>query len=571
MTRAVDVRLRFEAALVLTTLAVLLAYKLVVAWPHALGPVSVGFLVEAALLWTLWRLAERAAQRARWLGRTLLVTGLCALVLCSAAHAFFFESAAERRFSLFEVGVSGVVYFFAHVLPLRGYLALLGVPLLGGAGALALGRTRWPLLLRDPRAHAALLALAALGLVLVPRAPSPVVDAAADIWERLRMRTVRPLAGPARFRVAQLDKSHSDPSLAGLVSPFKKVLVLVMETMTSDKFERERAQLPATTFVNAERAHVHRYERYFPNNQDSRTGMLGMLGSRFIPYEAYSEAGRDHYTHLGARSSLASQMRELGFETAFAVSQNELELVVGDLPWQQRIHLDDHKLAQARARGLLCFVPYEFEHSCEDRALLPEVLAFLDGHERAFLYQEFIWGHAFEYNQASGKTNTAYYSSYVDALLEHLRARGTLDETLIVLVSDHGFRDTALQHQLDVYRIPLWFYAARFTARRDDRLFSHLDFKDLLHHERSLGASAVSEAPFTMIVGPTGASLLAVVTRELDFLLLKLRSAEAALLYDARFDPLGRRLAPGSAAAAPAYLRLFGDYRRSFEAAAPRP
>jgi hypothetical protein len=126
-----------------------------------------------------------------------------------------------------------------------------------------------------------------------------------------------------------------------------------------------------------------------------------------------------------------------------------------------------------------------------------------------------------------------------------------------------------------VYRIPLWFYATRFTPRGDERLFSHLDFKDLLHHERSLGAAPVTESPFVMIVGPTGASLLTVFTRELDFLLLKVRGmdavhtghAQAALLHHARLDPAGRRRGPGRPEDAPAYLRLFDDYRREFEAA----
>jgi hypothetical protein len=559
--------LRCEGALVISSLSVLLAYKLWVAWPRLLGPALVGFAAEAALLWLLW---FAATQLARWrvgLGRALFYPGLVALLLCSSSHAFFFDSAAERRFSLLEVGLSGISYFFVHVLPTSGYLILSSVLLLSLLGAFGLQRTRLPDALSRPHVYAPLFAFAALGLCWLPRAPSPLVDAAADIWEKLHTVEVRPLAGKPRFTPSALDRSPTDPAVAALSSPFKKVLVLVMETMTSANFERERARLPASTFANAGLARAHRYERYFPNNQDSRTGMLGMLGSRFVPYEAYTEAGRDHYMYLAQRSSLAQQFAELGYATAFAVSQNELELVVGDLPWQQRISLDDQKLAAARERGLLCFVPYEFEHSCEDRALLPDVLAYLDAHERAFLYQEFIWGHSVAYNEASGKSNTDYYSAYVDALIEHLRAQGSLDETLIVLTSDHGFRDTAPQNQLDVYRIPLWFYATRFAPRSDQRLFSHLDFKDLLHHERTLGAAPIRESPFTLIVGPTGASLLTVLTRERDFMLLKLRGPSASLLYQARLDAQGRAIGPAQAAGTPAYLRLFEDYRRDFEAA----
>jgi hypothetical protein len=193
------------------------------------------------------------------------------------------------------------------------------------------------------------------------------------------------------------------------------------------------------------------------------------------------------------------------------------------------------------------------------------VLAFLDRHERAFLYQEFIWGHASIYNQRSGKTNTAYCSRYVDALIAHLRARGTLDETLIVLTSDHGFRDTAMQDQLGVYRIPLWFYATRFAAVEHHALYSHLDFRNLLHAERSLRPPP-AESPFVMIYGPTGASLLAVLTRELEFLLLKLRGPSAYVLRHAQLDAQGNELGPGRDHGAPAdFLRLFHDYKRAFD------
>lgn len=555
------VRLRFEAGFVVASVATLLLYKGYVAGPRQLLGALVGLLVEASLLWLTFLLAERLAQRSLGLARALFYPLVFTLLLCSASHAYFFESAAERRFSLIEVGPAGILYFFMHVLPASGFLALGSVFAASLLGGLALGsRLRLP----SPRyITLALLGSSALGLIFFPRAPSPVVDAGADVYEKLTTPTVRP--GKARFSPVQLDRSHTPPELLASASPFKKVLVLVMETMTAANFELERKKLPKDTFINNALAHVHRYENYFPNNQDSRTGMLDMLSSRFVPYDAYTEEGRDKYMFLSERSSLVGEMQTLGFETAFAVSQHEIELVVGDLPWQHRIHLDDSKLEAARKRGLLCFVPYEFEHSCEDKALLPEIEVFIDSHERVFLYQEFIWGHASAYNEASGKGNAQYYSSYVDALIEHLRKVGTLDETLIVLTSDHGFRDTSMQNQLSVYRIPLWFYATRFAAERDDRLFSHLDFKNLLHRERALNMPTLSESPFVMIYGPTSASFLTVLTRERDFMLLKLRGESAYVMRHDRLTPGGGLAGKPHDPDGPAgFLRLFDDYRAYF-------
>jgi hypothetical protein len=466
---------------------------------------------------------------------------------------------------LLEVGLSGALYFFAHVLPVQGYVAFAVVLASAHALALILRRGPGPARFQDRRTLFGLLAASVVGTALVGRSPSPVVDAAADIWEKVSTPSVRPSTGKARFLPSALDRSQSSEGLAALPSPFKKIVVLVMETETAAAFALESQTLKAATFLHSGLAHVHRYERYFPNNQDSRTGMLDMLSSRFVPYDAYTEAGRDAYMFLSEKSSLPRELNELGFATAFAVSQNEIELVVGDLPWQQRIHLDDAKLAAAKQRGLLCFTPYEFEHSCEDKALLPEVFAFLDDHERAFLYQEFIWGHASVYNATSGLSNAAYYSLYVDALIAHLRERGTLDDTLIVLTSDHGFRDTAMQSQLGVYRIPLWFYATRFAAAQRDALYSHIDFKSLLHAERTL-SPLPAESPFVMIYGPTSASLVAVLTRELEFLLLKLRGESAYVMRHAQLDASGVQTSQAKDKNAPAdFLRLFEDYKRIFD------
>ena len=38
--------------------------------------------------------------------------------------------------------------------------------------------------------------------------------------------------------------------------------------------------------------------------------------------------------------------------------------------------------------------------------------------------------------------------------------------SLLVVTSDHGYRGQTAQNRLKEYRIPLWFYASRFSARR---------------------------------------------------------------------------------------------------------
>jgi hypothetical protein len=480
--------------------------------------------------------------------------------LCTFAHAFFFASAVERRFSLVDIDLGTVGFFFARVLPKRGWLVLLAQLLAVHAGAWLVSRRG-----SDISRRVALRAV--LGFTLATsavamrsaRIPSSLFDIAHDCWELAS--TARITVGrdtKPRYPPAMLDKSAGAP--ADFSTPFKQVLVFVMETMTDRKLETERARLDAQTFVNHAISHSHRYLRYFPNNQDSRTGMLDMLSSRVIPYEAYTETGRDHYKFLSNKPSLVDRFNALGFQTVFAESQTDLELVVSQLAWTRTLHVTEAQIRAASSR-YLCFVPYEFEHGCEDLALLPQIFSLIDSSDRLLLYQEFIWGHDPAYNRASGKTDTEYYSSYLDAVVAHLEQRGMLDETLIVLTSDHGFRDKGLQDQLAVYHIPLWLYATRFEAQTDQRLFSHIDFKDLLLHELDPSSPAPGANPLVMIVGTTGTGMLTVLTQNDDFMLFKTRAGRHYLLHDAGgAHTLGGDQDPAS------LLKLFDDYRRSFDA-----
>jgi len=561
---------RYRYGLALAAAAVLLAYEGLTILPLAPLPVLLSWALESAALVTLWALSELARGRPNTSGRVLrgmlaalFYFGFYTIVVSSLAHTFFFESAAERRFSLLEVDLRTIAFFFSKVLPLRGSLLLGGLLALIHALAFVVVRVSEPM---SPKRVALLLsalwAALVVALSLSPRLPSALSDMVADVWEQLTTPEVAvDLKRPARYPVSLLDKSATPPVSASEPPPrFDKVLVFVMETMTTDVLERQKKVLPESTFVHSARQHGHAYSRYFATNQDSRTGMLSMLGSRFIPYEAYTEEGRDHYMFLGKKSSLVDRFRAHGYATAFAASQQELELVVTDLPWDQKLHFEEGE-TQRLSDKHLCFSPYEFEHSCEDQALLPRVLSFIDAHERVFLYQEFIWGHASAYNEASGRTNTEYYSSYLDAVVDHLKQTGAIDRTLIVLTSDHGFRDKGLQSERGVYHIPLLFFAPRFSGSTDDRLFSHLDFKDLLLQELEPARAPARESPLLLIIGPTGTSFLTVMTQPGQFMLLKARAGERYLVHTDGFAD-----AAAARGAAPDFLRLFEDYLTYFGA-----
>lgn len=475
------------------------------------------------------------------------------LLACDVAHATFYEVAIERQFSLFDVDLASTAFFLHQVATAR-WLLTAGVLVLAVHGA-----AWW---LSSHEIHFSIrrsfvgLCLATMittcAGIFASRIPSPLFDTAHDAYDLITLTTVVPRPA-ASESFATLD--HSDS--ADVRPPaFSKILVFVMETVPTRDFESERAQLRKGSFLAALDAHAHRYDRYYATNQDSRTGMLDMLGSRLVPYEAYTEYGLRQYDFLSHRTSLVQAFNQLDYATAYAVSHADREAVLRDMPWNRMLTLPEQRVL-ALKKKYLCLTIYEFEHGCEDVAILDDVLGFVDAHERVFLYQEFIWGHDSEYNQMSGKTNADYYSSYLDEVVDHLRARGELDKTLIVVTSDHGYRSRKRLDRVESYELPLVFYSTRFVSEHNTDLRSHLDFKDLLFYEAGSRERPTSVNPFVMNVGPTGAGTLAVITADRGLLLLRMRENLAFIQADERQLELPE---------AGALLGYFRDYRQRFDA-----
>lgn len=557
----------FPVALVLSAACIAALQRLYASPGHDAIDVWLGFAVVAtAWSWLLMidqgvaHLSPRAVRVAAGVALgSIFYLSLCA----ELAYTYFYSAAEDRELSLLSIGfVEGVRLLFGKLFPARGLFIIGSFFVLAHLGA-AFWAKRGPAL-PQPHARTAFGALTALTLVTVvtgvrmdERIRSPLADLAREVafiatTPRLDLSNAPKLP----FDVRTLDKTTADDQTRSY--GFDNVLVFVMETMITRDFVAESGRLPADTFVRSAESHAHRYTAYHGNNQDSRTGMLDMLESRVIPYEAYADGVR-HYEFVSRLPSLVDRFNARGYETAYAVSHADREEVVADLPWKRQLLLPREEVDRIRDK-LLCVTVYEFEYGCEDRAILPKVLDLLDQHPSVFLFQEFIWGHDPEYNEISGRTNADYYSSYLDAVVAHLRQTGKLDRTLIVLTSDHGYRGRSTLGENYAYQIPLWFYATRFDGREDGRLLSHIDFRDLLLYE--MGAAQAPDAdPFVAVVGPTGIESLTILDQAGELALIRRRGSAHYLL--------AHRPAPGQSRAAldPAsFARFFDEYRSHFDA-----
>lgn len=560
-------RPRFPVALVLGAAAVAAAQRWYAAPGHDAVDVWLGFALSAALwgwLCVAGHLAQRLPRAAALLVSLLLGLGFYVSLCAELAYTYFYAVAEDRELSLLSVGVwTGLRVLFAELLTPGGVALLAGFFFIAHAVALLWTRRgptlpggRWGYWIPPVLTLACFIG----GALIHERMRSPLADLGREIvflatTPRLDLASAPKLP----FGPRVLDKSRADdPSH---VYNFDYVLVFVMETMITRDFKEESARLPAGTFVRSALPHVHSYTDYHSNNQDSRTGMLNMLMSRVIPYEAYAD-GVNHYRFVSKLPSMVDRFNARGYQTAYVVSHADREDVISDLPWKQIMLLPAAEVDALRGQ-MLCVTVYEFEYGCEDRAVLPKLFGLLDAQPKAFVYQEFIWGHDPEYNEISGRSNADYYSKYLDAVVEHLRETNKLDRTLIVLTSDHGYRGRSTLSESFAYHIPLWFYSTRFSARENHQLYAHIDFQALLLYEMGLSPEPPAE-PFVAVVGPTGISSLTVLDAAGELALIRTRGETNFLL--------SRRAAPGRKGFAlhPAsFARVLEDYRTHFDALDP--
>ncbi|MBL8022534.1 MAG: sulfatase-like hydrolase/transferase [Leptospirales bacterium] len=472
------------------------------------------------------------------------------------ASYFFFREATIRQYSLFDLSVGSVLYFFTDVLPTSGLLFLVvglaaiyllhrWLPSLGYAGTLLVACAIAPLtfLSADPRT-------------------SLVAHVVSDIQEAAHAENVSPTVERAPFAVQEMNVWERDtPTFR---PKYKKILVFVMEQITLSLLMQDSADLPGSTFVNRSRKHAHEYTNVFAADMDSRTGLLALLGGRLIPFEAYTDADVGRYKFLANKSSILTIMHAAGYKSAFSASETEHEAVVYDLPWTERFTLSSEEIPAAE-KEYICLNPYEFEHSCEDKVLIDRLARFISGNEKAFLFHEFIFGHASEYLDATNKTSVQYYSEFLDDLTERLERDRLLNDTLIVLTSDHGIRDKGYEPWVSTYRIPMWFIHPSFKNASNENLYSQIDFRDLLLAEASIKRPNIPARKFAPFMGMTSSSLVGAVTREQDVLVVKNRRWRPYVLFhlnSAEPDKPGGP--PVGDLKAPVLLRYLDDYRSYF-------
>lgn len=541
-------------------------YKL----PSAPRPVLLATWCFEACIW-LWifALSALAARVERLPAIVFTPLYLAHFAICFGT-VYFYDDARVRKYTLVDLDADALDYFRANLDATRGVGLAAGLLAAVCVAALLTRAVRLP---GRPLALLALLAVATAAVVTVAARsasfPTPLWKLTEDLLTIARYPGVSKPAGPVTKRSVEL-LNRAEPGPRKFESPFDRVLVFVMEEVTLRHFLDSRAASPETNFFRRIHPHEHFYSNVFATNMDSYTGVLALLTSRFVPYEAYRGPDLQRYRLLGKKRSMVELFRENGYHAVFASAQVLGEGIVSEMPWDEHLLLSETETKQLSA-SYLCVNPYRYEDSCEDKVMLPRLYERIEQHPKLFWFMPTAWGHLPEYSLRKQKTDVEYYGEMLDELVAWLEQKGLAEKTLIAVTSDHGIRRRGIDWLASTYQIPLLLYAPGFERLENADLHSQIDFKDILLAGLTGTEKELKGAELTLFIGQTYVSIVGAATPERDYMVIKKRPLAQYTLAHASYDDPSRFDAPPKGKVTPyEVLQLLEDYRAYFQSEALR-
>lgn len=263
---------------------------------------------------------------------------------------------------------------------------------------------------------------------------------------------------------------------------YNKILVMVMESVNYHDFVEARKN-ESQDFINKYEDRMRSYQNYYSSNLDSYTGLLVMLNSVMIPYQAY--VSEDRYHFVNNRSNLVREPKANGFHTFFLTSYGEQQkrFVPDFRDWQEV------KCLEKFPESFTSVSSVKIERASEDLSVLTYLTKALRKNRKIFLFQELVFGHTREWKAKTGRGSIDYYNHYFQAVFDSLKKDNLSDSTLIVITSDHGPRQG--QTNPENYRVPLIFWASDMEKSKQKSFLSHIDFKEILLHESGVSAPPV--------------------------------------------------------------------------------
>jgi hypothetical protein len=312
------------------------------------------------------------------------------------------------------------------------------------------------------------------------------------------------------------DKNYSDYNL----SSNQKVLVFVMEQVTWDDFVAQKDKIPdEESFFLKVKNNSHVYTNYYTSNQDSRTAIWTMFTGEFIPFESYLSDWNKYYGSILYEKNLVDFFRYHDYIVEYFVAMDNPTLIFDAYKWDRENSIEDFN--EKNNDSYFCTQEFEFQRGCEDMILMDKLKSEVVKNENDsyFLIQEFIFGHGNDYMEKLNKSRVRYYNDYLLELYNYMQVNDLLDNTTIVVVSDHGDKGY-MQKSIDSYKIPMVVVNNNLEYKEIDDLKSHVDFKDiLLSYFGGFNYTSQSEGRF--LIGQTQSREVGYIDLNGDYFLTK--------------------------------------------------
>jgi len=193
-----------------------------------------------------------------------------------------------------------------------------------------------------------------------------------------------------------------------------------------------------------------------------------------VPFRAYGDESL--FINVNDAPSLCQDLQNKGFYNAFISTYEYQPFVPTRKNWNKIYERKD----LPNIDGWLSLESSRMESATEDKAAISTVVDLLVSHDRTFVLHELVYGHSIDWKAKTGKTKMVYYNEYLVDLTDKLVELNLLDNTLLVIVSDHG--DRAKPSVIENYRVPLLVLTNQNKYEVRDDLLSQLDLSKVIYH-----------------------------------------------------------------------------------------
>ncbi len=313
----------------------------------------------------------------------------------------------------------------------------------------------------------------------------------------------------------------------------EKYIIFILESVDNEEFYSVESKLNfEESFYKQIKSNSRFYENYYTTNQDSKTSVMSILSSTFIPYEAYRHDWFEVYgKEIYQQDNLVNFFKRNNYSTYYLHSSTQVPEFIPDYDFETEILIDEERYQNYKSsKENLCLEVVWNQKGCEDNVLFEELIEVISKNESQFIVQEFVFGHGTEYYKQKDMDGYEYYNQYLLRFYDELERRGIEDKVRIAVVSDHGSRHWNNIRTKKGYNVPLIIYDEDFHEEKNNDLYNHQDFSELF-----LGLKKKPREEI-FVVGPTSKNILFYLNKSEEYAFFNFNLEPHIFLKSSDFD-----------------------------------